>query len=62
MLKLKMHNKVRAKNHLKMKTKGDVWSPTGIKRGNPKNKTGYDWCTSTDDGPAMTECIKLWNP
>ena len=62
MLKVKMHLKLKAKNHLKLTTKGDVWSPTGTKRGNPNNKTGTDWCTSTDDGPSMTECVKFWNP
>jgi hypothetical protein len=55
-----MKSKLRFGN--KLKTKDDVWSPTGIKDGNPKNKTGDDWCTSEEDGPSMLSCVKLWDP
>lgn len=55
-----MKSKLQLRN--KLKTRDDVWSPTGVKDGNPKDKSGHDWCTSEEDGPAMLSCVKLWDP
>lgn len=55
-----MKSKLRFGN--KLKTKDDVWSPTGVKDGNPKNKTGDEWCAAEEDGPVMLSCVKLWDP
>jgi len=46
------------KNTLK---KADVWSPTKIKSGDPKGKTGNEWCKAEADGGALEDCVSFWN-
>lgn len=38
---------------LRFKKKAEEWFPTNLKRGNPKDKTGDEWCKSELDGGAM---------
>ena len=57
-LKSKTSNKLKLKHTLK---KADVWSPTKIKAGDPKGKTGNEWCKAETDGGALEDCVSFWN-
>lgn len=57
-LKTKTSNKLKLRTNLK---KADVWSPTKIKTGDPKDKTGNAWCKADEDGGAMNDCVSFWN-
>jgi len=35
------------------------FTPTKKKKGEIKDKSGKDWCSSDDDGGAMLDCLKF---